>query len=75
MAAPSAIRRSASPRFLAPQTNGGGKGVLVDVVRFIRGGKDLRFVDKVDPERLQNLGFGEVANAGLGHHRDGGGRP
>ena len=32
IAAPSAIRRSASPRFVAPQTNGHGEVPLVDVV-------------------------------------------
>lgn len=47
---------------------GCGEGVLVDVVDLVGRGEDLGFVDEVDAERLEDLGFGEVADAGLGHH-------
>ena len=46
------------------------EGVFVDVVGFVGGGEDFGFVDVVDAEFLQNLGFGEVADAALGHDRD-----
>ena len=52
---------------------GRGEGVLVDVVGLVGGGEDLGLVDEVDAERLQDLGFGEVADAGLGHDGDGDG--
>ncbi len=45
--------------------------MLVDVVRLVGGGEDFGFVDVIDAELLQNLGFGEVADAALGHNRDG----
>src|SRR6202000_3327675 len=32
---------------------------------------DFALVDEVDTQRLQYLGLGKVANAGLRHHRDG----
>ena len=51
-----------------------GEGVLVDVVRFVGGGEDLALVDEVDAQLLQDLGFGKVADAGLGHDGDGDGR-
>ena len=47
------------------------EGVLVDVMGFVGGGEHFGFVDVVDAEFLQNLGFGEVADAALGHDRDG----
>ena len=34
-------------------------------------GQDLRLVNEVDAEGLQDLGLNEVANTGLRHHRDG----
>ena len=73
MAAPSLMRRSASPRLVAPHTNGHGERPLVDVVRLVGRGEHLGLVDVVDAERLEHLGLGEVADAGLGHHRDGDG--
>ena len=33
-------------------------------------GQDLGLVDVVDAERLEDLGLDEVADPGLGHHRD-----
>ena len=52
---------------------GRGEGVLVDVVGLVGGGEDLALVDEVDAELLQNLRLGKVADAGLGHDRDGDG--
>ena len=48
-----------------------GEGPLVDVVRLVGRGEHLGLVDVVDTERLEDLGLGEVADAGLGHDRDG----
>ena len=70
IAAPSAIRRSASPRFVAPQTNGISNCPLVDVVRDVGRRQHLGLVDVVDLERLQDLRLDEVADAALRHHRD-----
>jgi hypothetical protein len=47
--------------------------VFVDVVGFVGGGEDFGFVDVVDAEFLENLGFGKVSDAALGHDRDGDG--
>ena len=52
---------------------GRGEGVLVDVVGLVGGGEDFGLVDEVDAEVLEDLRFGEVADAGLGHDRDGDG--
>ena len=52
---------------------GRGEGVLVDVVDLIGGGEHLGLVDEVDAELLEHLRLGEVADAGLGHDRDGDG--
>ena len=73
IAAPSVIRRSASPRSVAPQTNGTVNAALVDVVRVVGRGEHLGLVDVVDAEGLQHLRLDEVADARLGHHRDGDG--
>ena len=70
IAAPSAIRRSASPRLVAPHTNGHLEGPLVDVVRLVGRGQHLGLVDVVHLERLEHLRLDEVADARLGHHRD-----
>ena len=48
-----------------------GERPLVDVVRLVGRREHLGLVDEVDAERLQHLGLGEVADARLGHHRDG----
>jgi hypothetical protein len=47
-----------------------GEGVLVDVVGFVGGREDFGFVDVVDAELLQDLRFGEVSDAALGHDRN-----
>ena len=52
---------------------GGGEGVLVDVVRLVGRSEDFALVDEVHAQLLQNLRFGEVADARLGHHRNGNG--
>ena len=50
------------------------EGVLIDVVSFVGGSEDFGFVDVVDAEFLQDLRFGKMSDAALGHHgdRDGG---
>jgi hypothetical protein len=45
--------------------------VLLDVVRLVRRGEHLGFVDVVDLERLQDLRLREVTDASLRHDRDG----
>ena len=40
-------------------------------LRLVGRGQDLGLVDVVDAERLEDLGLDEVADAGLGHDRDG----
>ena len=47
------------------------EGVLVDVVVLVGRGEHLGLVDVVDAERLEDLGLDEVADARLGHDRDG----
>jgi hypothetical protein len=47
------------------------KSVLVDMVRFVGRGEDFALIDEVDAQFLEDLRFGEVADAGLGHDRDG----
>ena len=49
------------------------EGVLVDVVGLVGGGEHFGLVDEVDAELLQDLRFGEVADAGLGHDGNGDG--
>ena len=71
MAAPSLMRRSASPRSRAPHTKGTLNCVLVDVVVLVGGRQHLGLVDVVDAERLEHLRLDEVADARLGHDRDG----
>ena len=44
---------------------------LFDVVGLVGGCQDLGLVDVVDLEGLEDLGLGEVADARLGHDRDG----
>ncbi len=47
--------------------------VLVDVILLIGGREHLALVDKIHSQGFQNLSFGEMADAALGHHRDGDG--
>src|SRR6202166_4242036 len=44
--------------------------MFVHVMGFVGGGEHFGFVDVVDAEFFENLGFGEVADAALGHDRD-----
>ncbi|GAA3307996.1 hypothetical protein GCM10020295_68550 [Streptomyces cinereospinus] len=58
---------------MAPHTKGVVKAHLSEWLTSSAGGEDLGLVDVVDAERLQDLGLDEVADAGLGHDRDGDG--
>ncbi len=64
------MRRRASPEIARAADEGDGEGVLIDVVSFVGRGEHFGFVDVVDAEFLENLGFGEVSDAALGHDRD-----
>ena len=70
MAAPSEMRRSASPRFVAPHTKGTVKGHLSMWYASSAGVSTSDSSMKSTPERLQHLRLGEVPDAGLGHDRD-----
>jgi hypothetical protein len=70
MAAPSPIRRSASPRLRAPHTKGVVKAHLSMWMLLVGRGEHLGLVDVVDLERFQHPCLEEVADAGLGHHGD-----
>jgi hypothetical protein len=48
-----------------------GERPLVDVVGLVGRGEHFALVDVVDAERLEDLRLHEVADASLGHHRDG----
>ena len=37
---------------------------------FVGRGENFALVDVVDAQGFEDAGFGEVADAGLGHHRD-----
>ena len=50
---------------------GHGEGPLVDVVLLVGRRQHFGLVDVVHVERLEDLGLGEVTDAGLGHDRDG----
>lgn len=52
---------------------GDSEGVLVNVVGVVGGGEDFTFVDEVNFESFEDLGFYEVTDAALGHHGDGDG--
>ena len=45
--------------------------VLPDVMRLVGGGQYFRLVNVVNAESFQNLGFDEMADTDLGHHRNG----
>ena len=47
------------------------EGELVHVEVLVGRGQHLGLVDEVDAERLEDLRLHEVADAALGHHRDG----
>ena len=47
--------------------------MLVDVVSFVGRGQHFGLVDIVDTKFLQDLRLSEVADAALGHHRNGDG--
>ena len=70
MAAPSEMRRSASPEVGGAADERDGERPLVDVVGLVGRGEHLALVDVVDAERLEDLRLGEVADAALGHDRD-----
>ena len=57
----------------APAHEGDAEVVLVDVVHVVGGRQHLGLVDVVDAERLEDLRLDEVADARLGHDRDGDG--
>ena len=71
MAAPSLMRRSASPRSVAPHTNGTVNLNLLMWWASSAGVSTSALVDVVDLERLEDLRLDEVADARLGHDRDG----
>jgi hypothetical protein len=48
----------------------GFEEVFIDVKEWIGWGENLRFIDEVDPDRLEDLRFGEVSDSNLGHDRD-----
>jgi hypothetical protein len=49
---------------------GGFEKVFIDVKKWIRWGQNLRFIDEVDSDRLEDLRFGEVSDSDLRHNRD-----
>ena len=53
-----------------PADEGHGERPFVDVELLVGGREDLRFVDVVDAEGLQDLRLHEVPDPGLRHHRD-----
>ena len=74
MAAPSRDAAQRLAQVGRPAHEGHLEVPLVDVVGLVGRGEDLALVDVVDAQGCQHLGLGEVADAGLGHHRDGHGR-
>ena len=71
IAAPSEIRRSASPRLVAPHTNGTVKGHLSMWYASSAGVSTSDSSMKSTPSACENLCLGEVPDPGLGHHRNG----
>ena len=45
--------------------------MLPDVMRLVGGGQYFRLVNIINAESFQNLGFDEMADTDLGHHRNG----
>ena len=70
IAAPSLMRRSASPRLVGAAHERDRELPLVDVVGLVGRRQHLGLVDVVDLERLEHLRLDEVADAGLRHDRD-----
>ena len=70
IAAPSLMRRSASPRLVAPHTNGTSKAHLSMWCDSSAGVSTSDSSTKSTPSALQDLRLGEVADARLGHDRD-----
>jgi hypothetical protein len=50
---------------------GDSEGVLVDVVGVVGGGENFAFVNEVNFEGFEDLGFDEMTDAALGHDGDG----
>ncbi len=71
MAAPSAMRRRASPRLRAPQTKGVVKACLSMWCASSAGVRTSLSSMIIDAQLLQNLCLGDMADAGLGHDGDG----
>ena len=69
IAAPSLMRRSASPRFRQPHTNGTLNACL-SMWLVSSAGEHLGLVDVVHAEGFEHLGLDEVPDPGLGHDRD-----
>ena len=61
------------PEVAASADEGDGELVLVNVVFLVGHSEDLRLVDVVNLEGLEDLGLDKVSDAGLGHDRDGNG--
>ena len=70
IAAPSVMRRSASPRLVDAADERNRERPLVDVVAVVGGREHLGLIDVVDAERLQDLRLDEVTDARLRHDRD-----
>jgi hypothetical protein len=70
MDAPSATRRKASPKSLAPQTNGTSNFVLSMWNTSSRRREHFAFVNIVYLDGLQDLRFNKMTNPYLGHYRD-----
>ena len=75
IAAPSQMRRSASPRLVAPHTNGTVNAHLSMWWASSAGVSTSDSSTKSTPSACEDLGLDEVADAGLGHHRDATRRP
>ena len=70
IAAPSAMRRSASPEVARAAHERDRERPLVDVVLLVGRRQHLGLVDVVHAERLEDLRLDEVPDPSLRHHRD-----
>ena len=75
MHAPSQMRRSASPRLVAPHTNGTVNANLSMWWVSSAGVSTSHSSTKSTPSACEDLGLDEVADADLGHDRDRDTRP